>query len=181
LGWRVGGGGEEGGGGNSCSGGWLTGERRGGGGRRQIVDFCVSFFEMLDDLTRRVRFSLSSSGGSSSTDVSDWEFSDVLEVVGGSVHGFNSFNLLMEERNWWEIWTIDYIKRFASYIDMRVNEEEEGEKEKEKEKGKKQTIVLEICAGDGRLTKYLETNSKVRERGGEVRGFLTPRKNQKST
>ena len=91
--------------------------------------------------------------------IAHWDMEQVIEAAGGSVYGHNEFNLLMEESNWWEIWSREYCSALAQHLSRAC-----------RSSSNKETVVLEVCAGDGRLTKYLSSTRFGRKGKGEGGG-----------
>ena len=81
---------------------------------------------------------------SSDADTSEISLEDILELAGGHVAHCGPFNALCEQRGIYQLWTREYVDLLSNYILKRTNEFE-GE-----------TLVIEIGAGDGLLTKNIE-------------------------
>ena len=88
-------------------------------------------------------------------DVSNITLEDALDILGYQVNDSNTFNIYCEEINMWPFWTREYINTLATYLLDRSSCCEE-----------KETIILEIGAGDGRLSHFLrnEFTHSVQER-----------------
>lgn len=100
-------------------------------------------------------------------DVSGLSLEQILEVAGGHVAFCGPMNALCEERGIYQVWTKEYVELLARYLLKRTNEFQ-GE-----------TVVLDVGAGDGLLSKYLqfaigdEIRPKSSQRGnirGKVKG-----------
>ena len=71
---------------------------------------------------------------------------DAIELAGGFVHSRGPFNVYCEEANIYEVWTSDYIFALSSYLFDRSNED---------------TLIIEVGAGDGLLSKFLLGSMKM--------------------
>jgi len=81
------------------------------------------------------------------TKLYDLTLEQLLELTGAHVSNCGVFNLYCEQGNIYELWTQDYIDELAKYlVDRTMNAWKKDEKE---------TLILEVGAGDGTLSKHL--------------------------
>lgn len=78
--------------------------------------------------------------------VSNISLEDILDLLGYQVNDSNAFNIYCEEINMWPFWTMEYINTLATYLLDRCCSSMPN---------KKETIILEIGAGDGRLSHFV--------------------------
>ena len=77
------------------------------------------------------------------TDLSKTSLEDILEIAGAHVASNGPLNALCEERDIYQLWTKEYIELLAGYLLERTNSYD-GD-----------TVILDVGAGDGLLSKYL--------------------------
>ena len=102
----------------------------------------------------------------SDADVSNVSLEDILELAGGHVAHCGPFNALCEERDIYQFWTREYVDLLANYILKRTND------------FKGETVVIDLGAGDGLLTKNIEM-SISKEIRGEAKSVFAKRKGRK--
>ena len=96
----------------------------------------------------------------SDADVSKVSLEDVLELAGGHVAHCGPFNALCEERDIYQFWTREYVDLLANYILKQTND------------FKGETVVIDLGAGDGLLTKNIEMSISKEIRGEATSNFV---------
>ncbi|GAX23730.1 hypothetical protein FisN_12Hh307 [Fistulifera solaris] len=99
----------------------------------------------------------------SNQSVADVSLEDLLEVSGGFVKMNGPWNTFCELHDIYQLWTQEYVNRLGDYLRQRV-QSFAGE-----------TIVLDVGAGDGLLTKALEEYFAQQPRRSNHRKFRAPR------
>ena len=80
-----------------------------------------------------------------STSLSNLSLDDAVELAGGFIHARGPFNVYCEEANIYEAWTSDYVTALSKYLFDKSNED---------------TVIIEIGAGDGLLSKFVRESMK---------------------
>jgi hypothetical protein len=82
------------------------------------------------------------------TNLSDTSLEDILEVVtGGYVKNCGPLNAICQEANFYQLWTREYVQHLGDYLLQRSRQH-------------KETIILDIGAGDGALVQCLKDYMK---------------------
>ena len=88
------------------------------------------------------------------TDLSQLSLEQVLELAGGHVTSGGTLQLVCEHYDVYQLWTRDYIDKLAAYLWKRASSVD------------KETIVLDVGAGDGVLAHGLKEALEVMELAG---------------
>ena len=105
------------------------------------------------------------------TKINHLSLENLLELTGAQVHDCGSFNLYCEQRKIYELWTQEYIENLANYLLERTK--------LNSDKGK-DTLIMEIGAGDGTLSTHLEHAFKrILENQQEAKKILQRVKGEK--
>jgi len=80
-----------------------------------------------------------------SQSLSKMDLADVVEIAGGFISSSHPFNFYCEEAGIYEVHTAEYIQELSSYLLRRAEEFQE----------KGDTLILEVGAGSGLLSKHI--------------------------
>ena len=84
-------------------------------------------------------------------DITQLSLEEMIEATGGHVMQCNAFNALCEDANIYQFWTREYIEMLGRYLLQRSARLQQ----QDTETSRKETIILDVGAGDGLLAQLL--------------------------